>query len=208
MNYPLYLLVHIQHIKTFPIRIRDHRYKLKDGIVRTHRRWAFWMQLISTIRTWAIGIRVDGYANRLREAKKGWWRIWLFKGVGTRNIYRVVKGFGWGRVVANERQGHQRELTCSRHVNIPGNLIMLFHYEHCAHHSTSTIWMTSRSHGTLYRWICMFNVVSVAYTALAPLSLSLSFFKTGMSLNITSLLADVNVSKKNLLLLYSPTRSS
>lgn len=29
-------------------------------------------------------------------------------------------------------------------------------------HSTSVIWMTPRSRGTLYRRICMFNVVSVA----------------------------------------------
>lgn len=76
--------------------------------------------------------------------------------------------------MANERQGGRSGLggdeggggglTCSRHVDIPGNLIMPFHYEHRApRHSTSAIWMTPRSRGTLYRRICMFNVVSVAF---------------------------------------------
>lgn len=78
--------------------------------------------------------------------------------------------------MANERQGSgtrgigggggEGGLTCSRHVDIPGNLIMPFHYEHRApRHSTSAIWMTPRSRGTLYRRICMFNVVSVACAA-------------------------------------------
>lgn len=68
--------------------------------------------------------------------------------------------------MANERQGGRngrRGLTCSRHVDIPGNLIMPFHYEHrAARHSTSAIWMTPRSRGTLYQRICMFNAISVA----------------------------------------------
>lgn len=37
------------------------------------------------------------------------------------------------------------------------------------HHSMGAIWMMSRSRGTLYRRICMFNVVSVARATLPRL---------------------------------------
>lgn len=60
-------------------------------------------------------------------------------------------------------RGRWKGLTCFWHVDIPGNLIMPLHYEHYA--PLAAIWMMPWNRGTLYRRICMFNAVSVAYAA-------------------------------------------
>lgn len=59
------------------------------------------------------------------------------------------------------RGGEWKGLTRFWHVDIPGNLIMPLHYEHYA--PLAAIWIMPWIPGTLYRRICMFNAVSVAY---------------------------------------------
>lgn len=55
---------------------------------------------------------------------------------GTREVAEVANAVHTRQGAAGGGEGR---LTCSRHVDIPGNLIMPFHYEHRApRHSTSS----------------------------------------------------------------------